>query len=139
MPCAAGSAPVVGPPRLPAESRDAIPFGLKRRVPIGIPILHDEERRRAEALAEIDRAKTEFFTNVSHEFRVATSHFELEERGYHALVHIPDLACRIRRAIAQVALDLIAEVMEIDADFRNAAGREGELPLFFSMRATKTT
>ena len=30
---------------------------------------HDEARRKAEAMAEIDRAKTAFFSNVSHEFR----------------------------------------------------------------------
>ena len=31
--------------------------------------VYEEERRRAEALAALDRAKTAFFSNVSHEFR----------------------------------------------------------------------
>jgi signal transduction histidine kinase/DNA-binding response OmpR family regulator len=36
---------------------------------IGHARAYEEERKRAEALAQIDRAKTAFFSNVSHEFR----------------------------------------------------------------------
>jgi len=36
---------------------------------IGSAQAYEEERKRAEALAELDRAKTTFFSNVSHELR----------------------------------------------------------------------
>ncbi len=36
---------------------------------LGSVLSYEQQRRRADALAEVDRAKTAFLTNVSHEFR----------------------------------------------------------------------
>jgi signal transduction histidine kinase len=38
-------------------------------IAVGNARAYEDQRRRAEALAQIDRAKTQFFSNVSHEFR----------------------------------------------------------------------
>ena len=57
------------------------------------------ERRRAEALAQIDRAKTTFFSNVSHEFRTPLT---LMQAPVEELLKAPDLSESHRDQLALV-------------------------------------
>ncbi len=114
---------------------------------------YEEERRRAEALAEIDRAKTAFFSNVSHEFRTPltlmlgpledllgnTNSLAPTERGQLKIVHRNSLRLlklvnslldfsRIEsgRAVANFQpVDLAALTRDLASNFRSACDQAG--------------
>jgi PAS domain S-box-containing protein len=113
---------------------------------------YEDERRRAEALAEIDHAKTLFFSNVSHEFRtpltlmlgpledaLADSDLPVADRERLDVVHRNSLRLlklvntlldfsRIEAGRAQAsyeAVDLVAVTVELASNFRSACERAG--------------
>jgi PAS domain S-box-containing protein len=88
----------------------------------------EQERRRAEALAEIDRAKTAFFTNISHEFRTPLTlmlgpleNLSAQERGSEPLVAEEREQLRLVHRNARRLLRLVNALLEFS---RIEAGRE---------------
>jgi signal transduction histidine kinase/CheY-like chemotaxis protein len=83
---------------------------------------YEAERRRAEALAELDRAKTTFFSNVSHEFRTPLTLVlgPVQE----ALTHVADPAERQRLEMIQRNAWRLLRLVNTLLDFlRIEAGR----------------
>jgi len=116
---------------------------------IGYARAYEEERKRAETLAELDRAKTAFFSNVSHEFRTPLTLMlgpieemlakPSEERELLSLVHRNGLrlqrlvnmlldfsrfeAGRVRASYEPVDLSLFTA--ELASTFRSACEKAG--------------
>jgi PAS domain S-box-containing protein len=114
----------------------------------------EEERKRLEALAEIDRAKTAFFSNVSHEFRtpltlmlgaveelLARSHTDLAPAAKRQLELVNRNGSRLLRLVNTLLdfsrieagrmqaiyqpTDLAAFTVELASVFRSATERAG--------------
>lgn len=115
-----------------SEARDSVPFGLKRRIPVGIPILHDEEGDRAPGFAVTGEqgrdVRIDDGVRVDHEkisAREPVGGVSQSPRSAQDLRLREEAQVReIRRAIAQMAFDLFAKMMKIDARFKDSEPEE---------------
>ncbi len=111
-----------------AECRDAIPFGLKRRVYLRVPIFRDEERRSAPRIPVTGDQRLEIGLDrgVGIDDEKIAARQELSGIAQRAggaedrrLLEKRELR-QVRRFLAQLALDLVAQVMEINRYFADA-------------------
>jgi hypothetical protein len=91
-----------------AVERDAVPFGLKRRVVLRVPVIRRETPETTSEGAE-EILLPEDLGRVSEETRGASSPARADAE-----------LRRVRSLMAQVALDLIAQVIEINRYFAAA-------------------
>jgi hypothetical protein len=111
-----------------AEGRDAVPFGLKRRVLLRVPIFRDEERRGAPRIPVAGEKGREVGLDrgVGVDDEKVPARQELSGVAQRAggaedcrLLEKRELR-QVRRLLAQLALDLVAQVMEINRYFADA-------------------
>jgi hypothetical protein len=111
-----------------AEGRDAVPFGLKRRVLLRVPIFRDEQRRGAPRIPVAGEQSREVGLDrgvgVDDEESPARQKLSgIAQRAGGAedrrLLEKRELR-QVRRFMAQLALDLVAQVMEINRYFADA-------------------
>jgi len=112
------------------EARDAVPFGLKRRVPVGVSVFSHQQCRRPSGSAvageELGVARRDGGVGVDDEKVPACARQESRRIAKRARGAEQDPLAekrelwRSRRLLAQAALDLIAQVMEIHRHLADA-------------------